>query len=384
MQSSKAIVAPLTIGSGPFRVAIKDCIDIAGVPTRAGSRAYADAGPATRDASIVRNLRAGQCRLVGKANMHELAFGVTGINDWTGTPLNPLFPDRVPGGSSSGSASAVAGGLVDFAIGSDTGGSIRTPAACCGVFGMKPTFGRIDRTGAYPADSSLDVLGPIARDMQMIEIAMTIIAPGYRSLADLTPRLARVRLPAAMRIDAGVAAAFDQVAAELGDIASDLELPSLEAAFDANIAIIAAETYAAFKHLLPSGLLGHDVEARLAAAAGIDAARLADAENVRRQFREEVDAALAHVDVLVLPTMPCFPPTLVEARAGASALGMTALVRPFNLSGHPALTLPVMTPVGLPIGIQLVGALGADELVCAAGRQIERQISAIGFAGEVQ
>ena len=121
MQSSKAIVAPLTIGSGPFRVAIKDCIDIAGVPTRAGSRAYADAGPATRDASIVRNLRAGQCRLVGKANMHELAFGVTGINDWTGTPLNPLFRDRVPGGSSSGSASAVAGGLVDFAIGSDAG-----------------------------------------------------------------------------------------------------------------------------------------------------------------------------------------------------------------------------------------------------------------------
>src|SRR6202011_6200564 len=139
-------------GDGP-RVGVKDSIDIAGYPTRAGSAAFADAGGAQHHATVVQALLDGGCRIVGKTNMHELAYGVTGINRWSGTPVNPRAPGRVPGGSSSGSAVAVAGELVDFSLGTDTGGSIRIPAACCGVVGLKPSYGRISRSGVHPATS---------------------------------------------------------------------------------------------------------------------------------------------------------------------------------------------------------------------------------------
>jgi amidase len=166
-------------GSGPT-VAVKDSIDIAGFPTRMGSACLAGARPARQHAAVVQALLAAGCRIVGKTNMHELAYGVTGINRCYGTPLNPRAPDRVPGGSSSGSAVAVAAGLVDFALGNDTGGSIRIPAACCGVYGLKPSFGRVNRSGVHPVRSTLDCVGPLARDVTMIERAMTMLDPSFR------------------------------------------------------------------------------------------------------------------------------------------------------------------------------------------------------------
>ncbi len=132
-------VQRLALGGGGPRVGIKDSIDIAGCATRMGSACLADAPPAPRHAAVVQALLEAGCRIVGKTNMHELAYGVTGINRWSGTPVNPRAPDRVPGGSSSGSAVAVAAGVADFTLGNDTGGSIRIPAACCGVYGLKPT-----------------------------------------------------------------------------------------------------------------------------------------------------------------------------------------------------------------------------------------------------
>ncbi|KAB0648748.1 amidase, partial [Burkholderia territorii] len=146
-------------GPGPT-IAIKDTIDIAGHPTRAASRALADTPPAEQHADVVRLLLDAGWQIAGKANMHELAFGMTGINDYTGTPVNPQDPTRIPGGSSSGSASLVGLGAVDAALGTDTGGSIRGPAACCGVVGMKPTFGRVSRRGVAPAVTTLDCVGP--------------------------------------------------------------------------------------------------------------------------------------------------------------------------------------------------------------------------------
>jgi hypothetical protein len=145
------IIQAMSLGGDGLRVAVKDSLDIAGYPTRGGSAALADAPPAARHADVVQAVLDAGCRIIGKANMHELAYGVTGVNRWTGTPANPLHPGHIPGGSSSGSAAAVAAGLCDFALGTDTGGSIRTPAACCGVFGLKPTFGRVSRQGAWPA-----------------------------------------------------------------------------------------------------------------------------------------------------------------------------------------------------------------------------------------
>src|SRR5690606_8879821 len=149
-------VSEFLLGGSGRRVAIKDSIDIAGYPTRSGSHAFADAPPATRHAHVVQAVLDAGWQIVGKTSLHELAFGVTGINDWSGTPVNPQAPDRVPGGSSSGSAVAVAAGLADIAIGTDTGGSVRVPAACCGIAGLKPTYGRVSRIGAQPAVSSLD------------------------------------------------------------------------------------------------------------------------------------------------------------------------------------------------------------------------------------
>lgn len=373
MSRNNAIFTPVNLGSGAVTVAVKDCIDIAGMPTKGGSAALDDAPAAEANAAVVEALLAGGCRIVGKANMHELAYGVTGINAWTGSAINPHFPDRVPGGSSSGSAVAVAEGLVDFAIGTDTGGSIRTPAACCGVFGLKPTFGRVSRAGAWPRASSLDCIGPFARSMAQIEAAMRIIAPGYAPSADAPPRFAIVQ---AEGVDAAVQAAFDEAMAPFSANAQ-VSLAQLPDAYSANIAVIAAETYAAFGHLLAGGKVGADVAARLTAAANVDAQKLAQAEVVRTRFTAEVDALLEQHELLVMPTMPCFPLALSEAGDAAAALRMTALVRPFNLSGHPALTVPVLAAEGLPIGIQVIGRHGADEAVCAFGCMLENTISVI-------
>jgi amidase len=358
-------------------VAVKDCIDIEGLPTKGGSAALDDAPAATRNAQVVDTLLAAGCRIIGKANMHELAYGVTGINHWTGTPVNPGFPDRIPGGSSSGSAVAVAEGLVDFAVGTDTGGSIRTPAASCGVFGFKPTFGRVSREGAWPRHSTLDCIGPFARSMKVIEAAMAILAADYVPRTDEPGRYALVGLD---HVDADVRSAFDGALAAIVPASAHVDLPGLEDAYAANIAIIAAETYAQFGHLTDSGKLGADVQARLTAAASIDAAALEKAEAVRQRFMAEVDALLRVHDVLVMPTMPCFPLALADAGDAQAALRTTALVRPFNLSGHPALTVPVLAPAGLPIGIQVVGRRGDDETVCAFGRMLEREISVISNA----
>ena len=172
-------------GSGPT-VGIKDSIDVAGFATRAGSRALQDAPPASTNAKVVDSLIAAGYHLIGKTNMHELAFGTTGLNNWTGTPTNPHFPAYVPGGSSSGSAVAVAAGLADVALGTDTGGSVRIPAACCGVFGLKPSFGRISREGVMPAQSSLDCVGPFAREMDALIDCMRAIDPSFGALPDIS------------------------------------------------------------------------------------------------------------------------------------------------------------------------------------------------------
>lgn len=169
-------------GPGPT-IAIKDTIDIAGRRTTGASRALADAPPAERHAEVVQRVLDAGWRIVGKANMHELAFGMTGINDYMGTPVNPQDPTRIPGGSSSGSASLVGLGLVDAALGTDTGGSIRGPAACCGVIGLKPTFGRVSRRGVAPVDSTLDCVGPFARDIATLAAAMAAIAPDFDARA---------------------------------------------------------------------------------------------------------------------------------------------------------------------------------------------------------
>lgn len=371
------VVEQLSLGGaqamyGP-RVMVKDTLDVAGSPSRASSRALDDAPAASAHAEVVDHLLAAGCRLIGKTSLHELAFGTTGINHYTGTALNPRFPERIPGGSSSGSAAAVAAGLADFTLGTDTGGSVRIPACCCGVFGFKPTFGRVSRRGVMPEHTSLDCVGPFAASLPMLETAMQAIDPGYQPQA----------VPAQLRMgviqvsaSAAVQHVIDAVLAASGQPLTPVELPSFNAAYDAGMVVINRETFNACGHLLQTGKVGEDIAGRLAAAGHTTDTALAEAESVRRQFTAEVDAALAEYDVLVLPTMPDFPLLLSEAADTRAVLGMTAFVRPFNLSGHPALSIPLGSPQGLPVGLQLVGAKGADEaLLAAAGLLLQRLYS---------
>ncbi|WP_020653898.1 amidase [Massilia niastensis] len=381
-----AFAQRFSVGSqaGPT-IAIKDCIDVAGWPTRAGSAALADAPAAERDAAVVRSLLDAGWHIVGKTNMHELAYGMTGINRWSGTPCNPQDPALIPGGSSSGSAVAVGNGEVEAALGSDTGGSIRLPAACCGVIGLKPGFGRVDRRGAMPRDSSLDCIGPFARGMEVLNRVMEAIALNFDSRAAAQP-LARARLGVvATGSDAAVEAA---VAAALQASGWQLEtraLPGLRSAFEAGLAVIDQETWNAFGHLAAGGRVGIDVARRLAAASAAREDARQAAECVRLAFIDQVDRALADVDALVLPTLPSLPPTLAEAEAGHAIIGLSALVRPFNLSGHPALSFPVPVPAShrgngaLKAGLQLVGRKGEDERLCALALHLERTLRRLHY-----
>lgn len=373
MGNNQAIwVEELNLGGEGPRVGVKDCLDIAGHRTGCGSRAFADAAPANRHAEVVDALLASGCRIVGKANMHELAYGVTGINAHSGTPENPRFPGRVPGGSSSGSAAAVAAGLVDFSIGTDTGGSIRVPATCCGVAGLKPTFGRVSRGGAHPALTTLDCIGPFARDVATIEEAMTIIDPGFRQAPRVAaPILGVIEVDADDDIRAAVAAAI----ARTGFETLPVSLSSFVDAFRAGITIMAAEMAPLFRHLCDTGLLGPDVDARIAAATRVTAAEVLSAELIRKAFTAEVDAALENVDALVLPAMPSVPPLIDEAGDALRTLRMTSLVRPFNVSGHPVFSLPLLTADCLPAGLQLVGGAWEDARLCALAAVVEERLA---------
>ncbi len=371
-----ALISAFSLGGDGPTIAIKDTIDVAGHPTTGASRALEAAEPAQQHAQVVQQLLDAHWHIVGKANMHELAFGMTGINDYTGTPLNPQDATRIPGGSSSGSAAAVGLALADAALGTDTGGSIRGPAACCAVAGFKPSFGLVSRRGVLPAESSLDCVGPFARDMRMIAETMAVIAPGF-SAGKALASVAGCRVGIAdVDAQADILAAVEQAPQRAGLASQHIALQGMNEAFQAGLAIINAETWRAFGHLVATGKLGQDLATRLHAASATSAEQIEAAERVRRSFTAAVDAALEHVDVIVMPTLPAFPITLDDARRGVSVIAMSSLIRPFNLSGHPALSLPL--PVaGTPLkaSLQIIGRKGADEYVCAVGAQIEAALA---------
>jgi amidase len=179
-----AFIDRTAIGGAGTTVAVKDLIDLAGLPTTAGCRAIERAAePATGDAACMAGLRAaigaGTARMVGKTNLSELAMGASGVNEWFGTPRNPLDPVLIPGGSSSGSAVAVASGEAEVGIGTDTGGSVRVPAACCGIVGLKTTHGRVPLDGVLPLAESLDTVGPLGRDVAAVVRGMELLEPGF-------------------------------------------------------------------------------------------------------------------------------------------------------------------------------------------------------------
>jgi amidase len=357
------------------RVAVKDLLDLAGTPTTAGCRAVADgASVATDDAACLASIRAeeqaGRVRLVGKTNLHELAYGVTGINPWYGTPRNPLDPDLVPGGSSSGSAVAVGDGEADVALGTDTGGSIRIPAACCGIVGLKTTAGRIPLGGVRPLAPSLDTVGPMAADVAGVAMGMSLLEPGFVPLSNPPTTVGRLRLAA----DEDVDRALDRAlwAAELDVI--DVELPGWERATSAGMTILDAEAWASNAPLVTGhpDAVGADVSTRLASAARVTAEQVASARAAATRWRRELDEVLERVDVIALPTMRRLPPRLTDARSVSGS----RVTMPVNLAGVPALAMPVPTGGHLPASLQIVGPAGGEAAVLAIALIVEAAAAA--------
>jgi amidase len=359
--------------SGPgVRLAVKDLIDMVGEPTTAGCRAVATrAVPAAQDAACLAGARAAGARIVGRTNLHELALGVTGVNQWYGTPVNPLDPTRVPGGSSSGSAVAVATDEADVAYGSDTGGSVRIPAACCGTAGLKTTWGRIPLDGVYPLAPSFDTVGPMARTVDGLVTGMQLLEPGFTVADGGEADLSVGRL--VMDADPAITAALDRALGLVEWDYRDVVIPEWDDATMQAGLLLVVEAWRSDATLVaedPEGI-SPGVRSRLELGGAFDEDTVATAWQVQRAWKETLERIFTEVDFLVTPTLSIFPPTL---EAGDDLL-VSRCTLPVNLAGVPALSLPVPTGGPLPASLQLIGAAGSEERLLAAGARIEAAVS---------
>ena len=363
-------------------VAVKDLIDVEGVVTGAGSVKLAG-NRAGRDAEVVARLRDAGAVVVGKTRTHEFAYGVT-----TPGTANPWDPERIAGGSSGGSTAAVAARLVAGALGSDTAGSIRIPSSCCGVVGLKPTWGRVPTTGVWPLSWSCDHVGPIAATVADVALLDEVLAAepggeaGPGADPSTSPRIGRVVGDDLGPVDPAVAGVMDELCRRMeaaGATVDEVVLP-LQAARGAVAAIVLAEAAAAHVRLLAE--TGEDGYSR-AMLAMIRIGRSALAGEYltglryRGRFVAEVEGLLAGRDALLLPTLPCAAPpagertvTIAGTRVGVQA-ALTRLPGPFNCSGSPVLSLPAGQLGGLPVGASLVGRIGGDRALLSLAARVE-------------
>lgn len=361
-------------GGASLRLAVKDLIDVAGVPTTGGSRVLADAAlPAERDAACLAGARAAGAAVVGKTNLHELAFGVTGINPWFGTPVNPLDAALVPGGSSSGSAVAVAAGEADVALGTDTGGSIRIPAACCGVVGLKTTRGLISLEGVLPLAPSLDTVGPMAATVAGTVTGMALLQPGFSiEGCEAAATVGRVRLPADDWIDEALDAALAAWSSAAGSKVVEVPLPGWVQATHAAMAILSYEAWLTHSGLWRSHRerLSPDVARRLELASMLGKEEAAAAWEAARDWARQLQSVFVSVDLLALPCLASAPPTLADA----GRLSDIRYAAPFNLAGLPAVSLPVPGRPGLPGALQLAGRARSEAMILATAAAIEAAV----------
>jgi amidase len=359
----------LTLDEGPAdgpRLAVKDAIDVAGTVSTAGCKALADRGVvAERDAACVASAREFGARIVGKTNLHELCFGTTGLNPTFGDPVNPRWPELVPGGSSSGSAVAVALDEADVAFGTDTGGSVRLPAACCGIAGLKTTHGRVSIEGVWPLAPSLDTIGPLARDVAGLVTGMQMLVPGF-SVDGVGPATRVGRLPAVgdVVIAPAMQAAVDDALRVAGLEVTDVELEGWDVCGRAFAGVIGYEAWQSDAELMeiPGGVNDY-VGDRLRWCATITRETYDEALADMAAWRDQVAALLASVPLLALPTLEQAP-----VRVDDDFLP-NGLVFPWNLAGVPALSIPL--PGGPGASLQLVAGHGGEELLLATGAAVE-------------
>ncbi|HSO02530.1 MAG TPA: amidase [Gaiellaceae bacterium] len=364
------LAQPETPAAG-IRLAVKDLFDTAGLETTYGSAVFAGHVP-QETAAAVRLLEEAGYATVGKANLHEFAYGTTSENPHFGDVPNPRHPGRVAGGSSGGSAAALAAGLADAALGTDSAGSIRIPAACCGVVGHKPTHGLVPLDGCWPLAASFDTAGPLAHDVEGCERMLAALVPGWarRELESLEEL--EVGIAWTDRADPLVRARVEEAAARFPRLRR-VELP-----------LVPDETYAEFmreaadvhRELFAENadLYGEDVRIKVERCLAVRDADVERAVRLRAEYREQVEQAVEGLDLVLTPTLPVIAP---PARRGAAAGDLDvreSLIRftyPFSALGWPALALPCgPAEEGLPASLQIAGRAGADALVLAAGRLV--------------
>ncbi|EIZ82705.1 amidase [Methylobacterium sp. GXF4] len=378
----------------PF--AVKNLIDVAGLPTRAGSKINRDRPPAARDGTVVRRLEAAGAIVVGALNMGEYAYDFTGENVHDGDAHNPHALDHMTGGSSGGSGAALAAGLVPLTLGSDTNGSIRVPAAFCGCFGMKPTYGRISRAGSFPFVGSLDHLGPMARSVADLALA-------YDALQGPDPEdpVATIRAsePASPGLEAGIGglriavaggyfarggdpeafAAVAHVAEALG-ASRTVELPEAHRARAAAYLITAAEGATLHLDRLRTRPQDFDpaVRDRLIAGAMIPAPFVERAQRFRRWYRDAVLTLFDGIDVILAPATPCRAPKggqthfVIDGVTLPVRANIGLFTQPISFIGLPVVAVPVRLDAGLPLGVQVIAAPWREDLALRVARQLER------------
>jgi aspartyl-tRNA(Asn)/glutamyl-tRNA(Gln) amidotransferase subunit A len=369
-------------------VSIKDLYDVAGEVTRAGSRVLADEGlVAAADAPVVQRLRAAGAVIVAKTNMSEFAFSGVGANPHFGTPGNPFDRARVPGGSTSGGAVAVADGMCEIAIGTDTGGSTRIPAALCGLVGWKPSKQRVPTDGAFPLSFTLDSIGPMAKSVAECALADAVMA-GEAALTLDPASLSGLRLGIWQGmpfdgIDATVTAAWSAAVARLGQAGvrfSDEKISLVDDMIQVNSkgGFSPAESYAIHRERLARNGAGVDpnIRARIERGAAMTAADYIDTAQARRRLVQAMDARLASLDALVLPTTAIVSPKLAEVatpeefgRKNAMLLRNTASINFFDLC---AISLPLPRQGALATGLMLVGRNGQDRRLFNIAAAVEK------------
>ena len=401
---ARAKQADQELASGHYRgplhgipVAVKDVFETKGVRTTCGSKLFADNVP-DRDAAVVEKLAAAGAVIVGKTGMHELAYGITSNNPHFGAVRNPCDPDRIPGGSSGGSGAAVASEMVFMAMGSDTGGSIRIPAAFCGTTGLKPTSGRVSRYGVMPLDFSLDHMGPLTRSARDAAVVLQAIA-GFDPRDDTSSRRpvpeylpnqhdlkgVRIGIPEnfyferlAPGVDAATRAAIDQLKRAGATIAS-VRVPDIAALNAVSRVILLAEASSVMERFLDRrGDFGVDVLALLDQGRLVPATDYINAQRLRRMMQREFASVWSHADCIVTPTTPITAPRIGETSVTIAGqpedarLASTRFVRGINVLGLPALSVPVGTGENnMPVGLQIVGRPFEEAQVLRVGAVLE-------------
>jgi aspartyl-tRNA(Asn)/glutamyl-tRNA(Gln) amidotransferase subunit A len=397
----------LPLAGVPF--AVKNLYDVKGLTTRAGSKILRERPPADQDATLITRLEAAGAICVGATNMDEFAYGFAGENAHDGPVHNPHEVNHMAGGSSAGSAAAVAAGLVPLSLGTDTNGSIRVPASLCGLFGLKPTYGRLSRGGAFPFVSSLDHTGPLARSVEDLALAYDVLqgfdaadpAMVKRPLEAVSGRLERGAAGLRIAIADGYFAGQGEVR-ELMDVVG----VRLEVSRRIDIADVQAARAAAFLITMAEGAALHgerlrtrpqdfdpEVRDRLLAGALLPAGWIERAQKFRRAFEERMEAIFAGIDVILAPATPIRAPRLGQKSAVIGGVEMPIranlgiFTQPFSFVGLPVAAVPIALEGKLPMGLQVVAAPWREDFVLRIARQLEksglaRAPVARGFAEE--